>query len=42
LQNYGGIVVGMLAIGLLGMGSSALIRGAARLAMPWAVPGGAR
>jgi len=35
LQNYGGIIVGMLAIGLLGMGSSALIRLAARAAMPW-------
>jgi NitT/TauT family transport system permease protein len=42
LQNYGGIVVGMLAIGLLGMGSSALIRGAARLAMPWTARGGLR
>ena len=29
LQNYGGIVVGMLVIGLLGMGCSALIRLAA-------------
>ena len=36
LQSYGGIVVGMLVIGLLGMGCSALIRLAARLAMPWA------
>jgi len=35
LQNYGGIVVGMLVIGLFGMGSSALIRLAARTAMPW-------
>ncbi|MGN6529358.1 MAG: ABC transporter permease [Burkholderiaceae bacterium] len=35
LQDYGGIVVGMAAIGLLGMGSSALIRRAARAAMPW-------
>ncbi|MCW7540191.1 ABC transporter permease [Aquabacterium sp. A7-Y] len=40
LQNYEGIVVGMLWIGLFGMGSSALIRGAARLAMPWYRPGG--
>jgi len=36
LQSYGGIIVGMLVIGLLGMGCSALIRFAARLAMPWA------
>ena len=42
LQNYGGIIVGMLVIGLLGMGCSALIRVAARLAMPWAGPGSAR
>ena len=35
LQNYGGIIVGMLVMGLLGMGSSALIRVAARAAMPW-------
>ena len=42
LQNYGGIVVGMLVIGLLGMGCSALIRWAARLAMPWAGTGGTR
>jgi len=36
LQNYGGIIVGMLVIGVLGMSCSALIRFAARLAMPWA------
>ncbi|MFL6677802.1 MAG: ABC transporter permease [Burkholderiaceae bacterium] len=42
LQNYGGIIVGMLAIGLLGMGCSALIRRAARLAMPWSRPEGTR
>jgi NitT/TauT family transport system permease protein len=35
VQNYGGIIVGMLLIGLFGMGSSALIRAAARAAMPW-------
>ncbi|WP_082568900.1 ABC transporter permease [Rhizobacter sp. Root1221] len=35
LQNYAGIVVGMLWIGLFGMGSSALIRRAARVLMPW-------
>lgn len=42
LQNYGGIIVGMLVIGLLGMGCSGLIRWGARLAMPWATPGHAR
>jgi NitT/TauT family transport system permease protein len=42
LQNYGGIVVGMLAIGLLGMGSSALIRLAARIVMPWTAKEDAR
>jgi NitT/TauT family transport system permease protein len=42
LQNYGGIIVGMLAIGLLGMGSSALIRLAARAAMPWTAAEGGR
>ncbi|WP_432721221.1 ABC transporter permease [Jeongeupia wiesaeckerbachi] len=35
LQNYANIVVGMLLIGVLGMGSSALIRAIGRLAMPW-------
>ncbi len=35
VQNYGGIIVGMLLIGLLGMGSSALIRATARAMMPW-------
>jgi NitT/TauT family transport system permease protein len=35
VQNYAAIVVGMLVIGALGMGSSALIRRAAALAMPW-------
>ncbi|MBM3114596.1 ABC transporter permease [Jeongeupia naejangsanensis] len=35
LQNYANIVVGMLLIGVLGMGSSALIRTFGRLAMPW-------
>lgn len=41
VQNYGGIIVGMLLIGLLGMGSSALIRAAARAAMPWTRAAGA-
>jgi len=35
LQNYPDIVVGMLVIGLLGMGSSALIRLLGRLLLPW-------
>ncbi|TJZ64597.1 ABC transporter permease [Chitiniphilus eburneus] len=35
LQNYPDIVVGMLLIGVLGMGSSALVRALGRLAMPW-------
>lgn len=38
LQNYASIVVGMLAIGLFGMGSSLLIRLAGRLLMPWYQP----
>ncbi len=40
LQNYAGIVVGMLWIGLFGMGSSALIRLAGRLLMPWQAANG--
>ena len=35
LQDYPGVVVGMLWIGLFGMGSSALIRLMARRLMPW-------
>jgi NitT/TauT family transport system permease protein len=35
LQKYPQIVLGMIAIGLLGMGSSSLIRWAGRRAMPW-------
>lgn len=35
VQDYANIVVGMLAIGVLGMGSSALIRAAGRRLMPW-------
>jgi NitT/TauT family transport system permease protein len=35
LQKYPPIVVGMIAIGLLGMGSSALVRAAGALLMPW-------
>ncbi|QSA98423.1 ABC transporter permease [Methylococcus sp. EFPC2] len=36
IQNYADIVVGMLLIGALGMGSSALIRSLGRCWMPWA------
>lgn len=35
LQNYADIVVGMLLIGLLGMGSSALLRRGGDLLTPW-------
>ena len=38
VQNYPNIVVGMLAIGALGMGSSALIRWAGHRLMPWHRP----
>ena len=38
VQNYASIVVGMLLIGVLGMGSSALLRAAGRQAMPWHRP----
>jgi NitT/TauT family transport system permease protein len=41
VQNYAGIVVGMLLIGALGMGSSALIRRAGERLMPWYRPQGA-
>jgi NitT/TauT family transport system permease protein len=35
LQKYPPIVVGMIAIGLLGMGSSALVRATGSFLMPW-------
>jgi len=35
LQNYPDIIVGMLLIGLLGMGSSALVKHLGALATPW-------
>jgi NitT/TauT family transport system permease protein len=35
LQNYADIVVGMLAIGILGMGSSLVVRLLGRVLMPW-------
>ena len=42
LQNYPDIVVGMLVIGVLGMGSSALVQArSARSLMPWYRAGGA-
>jgi NitT/TauT family transport system permease protein len=42
VQNYAHIVVGMLVIGVLGMGSSALLRLAGRRAMPWYRPAGGK
>jgi NitT/TauT family transport system permease protein len=42
VQNYANIVVGMLVIGLLGMGSSALIHWAGQRCMPWYQPQGGR
>jgi len=42
VQNYANIIVGMLLIGALGMGSSALIQWAGRRLMPWYLPTGAR
>ncbi|MED5620201.1 ABC transporter permease [Ideonella sp. BN130291] len=43
VQRYPSIVVGMLVIGALGMGSSALIRQAGHRLMPWSRPqGGSR
>jgi len=35
LQDYPSLVVGMIAIGILGMGSSALVRAGGVLCMPW-------
>ena len=35
LVQYADIVLGMICIGVLGLGSSALIRGVGRLVMPW-------
>ena len=40
VQNYANIIVGMLLIGLLGMGSSALLHRAGQALMPWYRPGG--
>jgi NitT/TauT family transport system permease protein len=41
LQKYPSIVLGMMAIGVLGMGSSFLIRVVGRRLMPWFQPQGA-
>jgi NitT/TauT family transport system permease protein len=38
LQNYPNIVLGMIAIGILGMGSSFVIKWAGRKLMPWFEP----
>lgn len=38
VQNYADIVVGMLLIGILGMGSSLLIKKLGRKLMPWYLP----
>jgi NitT/TauT family transport system permease protein len=40
LQNYPHIVLGMISIGVLGMGSSLLIKGIGRTFIPWFQPGG--
>lgn len=42
LQKYPSIVLGMIAIGVLGMGSSFLIRFFGRRFMPWFKPGASR
>ncbi|GJE29321.1 ABC transporter permease [Methylobacterium organophilum] len=42
LQNYDDIVVGMLLIGLLGMGSSLIVRTLGAWATPWVGAGGQR
>lgn len=40
VQNYANIIVGMLLIGMLGMGSSALLHRIGHALMPWYSPGG--
>lgn len=42
LQKYPSIVLGMIAIGVLGMGSSVLIKALGRRLMPWFEPQGSR
>jgi NitT/TauT family transport system permease protein len=39
LQNYPNIILGMISIGVLGMGSSLLIKWTGRAFMPWFKPG---
>ena len=41
LQNYPNIILGMISIGVLGMGSSLLIKSAGRACMPWFKTGAA-
>jgi NitT/TauT family transport system permease protein len=41
LQNYPNIILGMISIGVLGMGSSLIIKWAGRACMPWFRTGGA-
>jgi len=42
LQRYDSIVVGMLLIGLLGTGSSVILKAVGALATPWATAGARR
>ena len=42
LQKYPSIVLGMIAIGVLGMGSSVLLKALGRRLMPWFEPQGSR
>lgn len=42
VQNYANIIVGMLLIGVLGMGSSALIQWSGQRLMPWYQPSGGK
>jgi NitT/TauT family transport system permease protein len=42
VQNYANIIVGMLLIGVLGMGSSALIHWGGQRLMPWYQPSGGK
>jgi NitT/TauT family transport system permease protein len=39
LQNYPNIILGMISIGVLGMGSSLIIKWTGRACMPWFKPG---
>jgi NitT/TauT family transport system permease protein len=42
LQRYDSIVVGMLLIGLLGTGSSVILKAVGALATPWTTAGARR